>query len=102
MMPKMNGFEVCRALRTEADVKGSPILLLTVRGQKVDRQTIFTDSVTTGDVKKCLFACGSELSCDWARSGKMRDWTAKSGSCSSAPSRLLFLPISPRRTEGQQ
>ncbi|HNW33481.1 MAG TPA: response regulator [Candidatus Ozemobacteraceae bacterium] len=38
MMPKMNGFDVCRALRAEADFKNVPILLLTARGQEVDRQ----------------------------------------------------------------
>lgn len=37
MMPKMNGFDVCRALRAEAEFKGVPILLLTARGQEIDR-----------------------------------------------------------------
>ncbi|HOT29487.1 MAG TPA: response regulator [Candidatus Ozemobacteraceae bacterium] len=37
MMPKMNGFDVCRALRAEAEFKSVPILLLTARGQEIDR-----------------------------------------------------------------
>ncbi|OQA06373.1 MAG: Alkaline phosphatase synthesis transcriptional regulatory protein PhoP [bacterium ADurb.Bin374] len=37
MMPKMNGFDVCRTLRAEAEFKGVPILLLTARGQEIDR-----------------------------------------------------------------
>ena len=38
MMPKMNGFEVCRSLRAEAAFVQTPILLLTARGQDLDRQ----------------------------------------------------------------
>ncbi|HOY68899.1 MAG TPA: response regulator [Candidatus Ozemobacteraceae bacterium] len=38
MMPKMNGFDVCRSLRAENGFAGVPILLLTARGQEVDRQ----------------------------------------------------------------
>lgn len=34
MLPKMDGFEVCRVLRRESDV---PILILTARGEEVDR-----------------------------------------------------------------
>lgn len=34
MLPKMDGFEVCRILRGETDV---PIIMLTARGEEVDR-----------------------------------------------------------------
>ena len=34
MLPKLDGFEVCKALRTETDV---PILLLTARSEEIDR-----------------------------------------------------------------
>lgn len=34
MLPKMNGFEVCKALRPETDI---PILLLTARAEEIDR-----------------------------------------------------------------
>ena len=33
MLPKMNGYEVCRAIREQADV---PILMLTAKGQERD------------------------------------------------------------------
>lgn len=38
MMPKMNGFDVCRALRADPAFAAVPILLLTARGQEVDRK----------------------------------------------------------------
>lgn len=41
MMPKMNGFDVCRALRSETEFQGVPILLLTARGQEIDRRMGF-------------------------------------------------------------
>ena len=34
MLPKMDGFEICRILRAETDV---PIIMLTARGEEVDR-----------------------------------------------------------------
>lgn len=34
MLPKLDGFEVCRILRRESDV---PILMLTARGEEIDR-----------------------------------------------------------------
>ena len=34
MLPKLNGFEVCKALRPETDI---PILLLTARAEEIDR-----------------------------------------------------------------
>ncbi len=38
MMPKVNGFEVCRTLRADPAFAAVPILLLTARGQEVDRR----------------------------------------------------------------
>ena len=38
MMPKMNGFEVCRKLREDQAFADVPILLLTARGQEIDRK----------------------------------------------------------------
>lgn len=38
MMPKMNGFDVCNAVKNELHIEGLTIVMLTVRGQKVDKQ----------------------------------------------------------------
>jgi DNA-binding response OmpR family regulator len=38
MMPKMNGFDVCRAVKSDADLKDVYIVVLTAKGQEVDRQ----------------------------------------------------------------
>ncbi len=38
MMPKMNGFDVCRKLRAESGFPSIPILLLTARGQEADKK----------------------------------------------------------------
>ncbi len=37
MMPKMNGFEVCRKIKIESDLKDSYFILLTAKGQEVDK-----------------------------------------------------------------
>jgi two-component system, OmpR family, alkaline phosphatase synthesis response regulator PhoP len=39
MMPKMNGFDVVREVRRDADLAGIQIVLLTAKGQDADRQT---------------------------------------------------------------
>lgn len=36
MMPKMDGFQACEAIRSDPDISGTPILMLTARGQMVD------------------------------------------------------------------
>lgn len=36
MMPRMDGYEVCQAIRRDADLAGVFILILTARGQKSD------------------------------------------------------------------
>jgi two-component system, OmpR family, alkaline phosphatase synthesis response regulator PhoP len=38
MMPKMNGFEVCRAIRMDPTLKHTFVVLLTAKGQEVDEQ----------------------------------------------------------------
>jgi len=38
MMPKMNGMEVCRQVKKELDIDNVYIILLTAKGQEVDRQ----------------------------------------------------------------
>jgi len=38
MMPKMNGFDVCRAVKRELGLRDVHIILLTAKGQGVDRQ----------------------------------------------------------------
>lgn len=38
MMPKMNGFDVCRAAKRELDGEGVYIVMLTAKGQEADRQ----------------------------------------------------------------
>ena len=37
MMPKMNGMEVCRRVKKELAIEGVYIILLTAKGQEVDR-----------------------------------------------------------------
>lgn len=37
MLPDFDGFEVCRALRTDSSTSGIPILMLTARGEEADR-----------------------------------------------------------------
>jgi CheY-like chemotaxis protein len=38
MMPKMNGFDVCNAVKSNQGIKDVFIVLLTVKSQKADRQ----------------------------------------------------------------
>ena len=38
MMPKMNGMEVCRKVKKEHGMNGVYIILLTAKGQEVDKQ----------------------------------------------------------------
>lgn len=39
MMPRMDGFQACEAIRANPDTSGIPILMLTARGQMVDMET---------------------------------------------------------------
>lgn len=36
MMPKMNGFDVCQAIRADADLAGMRILMLTAKGRETE------------------------------------------------------------------
>ncbi len=36
MMPRMDGYEVCRSIRSNADLGGVFVLILTAKGQKAD------------------------------------------------------------------
>lgn len=38
MMPKMNGYEVCRTVMENEELKNIKIILLTAKGQEVDRK----------------------------------------------------------------
>lgn len=38
MMPRMNGFNVCRAIKNDLGLIGVPVVLLTAKGQEFDRQ----------------------------------------------------------------
>lgn len=37
MMPVMNGFEVCKAIRADPDIAGTYVIILTAKGQEMDR-----------------------------------------------------------------
>jgi DNA-binding response OmpR family regulator len=36
MMPKLNGFEVCQAVRADPDLAGTPIVMLTAKGREAE------------------------------------------------------------------
>ena len=38
MLPRMNGFEVLKALRADAALQAMPVIVLTAKGQKQDRR----------------------------------------------------------------
>jgi two-component system, OmpR family, alkaline phosphatase synthesis response regulator PhoP len=38
MMPRLNGYDVCRTVRTELELPDTKIVLLTAKGQDADRQ----------------------------------------------------------------
>ncbi|MBA2719022.1 MAG: response regulator [Chloroflexi bacterium] len=37
MMPKLDGFEVCRAIRSDPELAGTTVVMLTAKGQAYDR-----------------------------------------------------------------
>ena len=39
MMPRLNGFQVCRALKKDAATRDIHVIILTARGQEIDRET---------------------------------------------------------------
>jgi len=38
MMPKLNGFDVCRAIKTDLGLSATTVVMLTARGQAYDRE----------------------------------------------------------------
>ena len=38
MMPKLNGFEVCRAIKSDLGLAGTTVVMLTAKGQAYDRE----------------------------------------------------------------
>ena len=38
MMPKMDGYEACKRLKTDPSTKSIPVILLTAKGREVDRK----------------------------------------------------------------
>ena len=38
MMPRMNGFDVCSAIKNDLGMAGLPVVMLTAKGQELDRQ----------------------------------------------------------------
>ena len=38
MMPKLNGFEVCRAIKADPALSGTTVVMLTAKGQAYDRE----------------------------------------------------------------
>jgi two-component system alkaline phosphatase synthesis response regulator PhoP len=39
MMPKMDGYETCKALKSDERTKNTPVILLSAKGRNVDMQT---------------------------------------------------------------
>jgi len=39
MMPKMDGYEVCRRIRQDEETKKLPVILLSAKGRPIDRET---------------------------------------------------------------
>lgn len=37
IMPKMSGFELCKKIREENDIKSTPVIILTSKGQTTDK-----------------------------------------------------------------
>ena len=38
MMPKLNGFATCRAIKADPETKSSYVIILTAKGQEVDKE----------------------------------------------------------------
>jgi len=38
MMPKLNGFAACRAIKADPETKSSYVIILTAKGQEVDKE----------------------------------------------------------------
>jgi two-component system alkaline phosphatase synthesis response regulator PhoP len=38
MMPKMDGFEACRAIKRDPELQGTPVILLSAKGRDIDQK----------------------------------------------------------------
>ena len=38
MMPKMDGFEACKAIKADPDTRNIPVIMLTAKGREVDKK----------------------------------------------------------------
>lgn len=38
MMPKLNGFKTCGAIKSDTDLRDSHVIILTAKGQEIDRE----------------------------------------------------------------
>lgn len=38
MMPKLNGFNTCRAIKSDSELKDSYVIILSAKGQELDRE----------------------------------------------------------------
>ena len=38
MMPKLDGFEACRAIKRDPDLSGTPVILLSAKGRDIDQK----------------------------------------------------------------
>ena len=72
MMPKLDGFEVCRALKAKEETRSIPVVLLTARDKEADRKkgeevacdAYFTKPFSPGklaDAIHALLGSGSEI-----------------------------------------
>ena len=41
MMPKMDGYETCKALKADPETKDTPVILLSAKGRNIDQQAGF-------------------------------------------------------------
>ena len=46
VMPKMNGFEACRAIRNQPDTAEIPIIVVTTRGEEISVQSAYEAGCT--------------------------------------------------------
>jgi len=86
MMPKLDGYEVCRRLRQDEEFRSLPVILLSAKGRPIDRETgLEVGLTTTSSSLSAPAAC-------WRRSAiccSGRNW----GRCrTSSPSSLQNLP----------
>ena len=43
MMPKLNGFAACRAIKSDPGTKSSYIVILTAKGQDIDKEMVLRE-----------------------------------------------------------